>query len=157
MNVLVVAYGNPLRGDDGIAWRIADELQALALDSVNVFRVHQLTPELAETVSEAEVVIFLDAATDGIPGDLRCDPALPQPERTRFWHHVTPEELLALSRNLYAHTPHSYLVTVYGERFDHADALSDSVTNAIPRALALLRELVRKETETLRAMEAVSA
>jgi hydrogenase maturation protease len=155
MSALVIAYGNPLRGDDGIAWRVADGLRGSVPDNVRILCVHQLTPELAEAVSEAEVVIFLDAAADGTPGDLRCTPALPQSGRTRFWHHITPEELLALSENLYSRSPRSYLMTVQGERFDHSDVLSQTTTNAIPRALSLLRELIRQGTQP--SMETVTA
>ena len=155
MRALVIAYGNPLRGDDGIAWRIADELRSIAPNNVRVLTVHQLAPELAEAVSEAEMVIFLDAAANGTPGNLHCTPALSQPERIRFWHHITPQELLALSENLYARKPHSYLMTVYGERFEHGDVLSDAVADAIPRALALVNELIRQGTQ--RALDTVPA
>src|SRR5579862_9528285 len=50
--ILIIAYGNPLRCDDGIAWRAADALaQKLSDSDVEIVRLHQLAPELAETIS----------------------------------------------------------------------------------------------------------
>jgi hydrogenase maturation protease len=69
--VLIVGYGNPLRGDDGLGWHAAEALRA-ALPEAEILAVHQLTPELAEDASRAELVIFLDAAETGAPGEWRC-------------------------------------------------------------------------------------
>ena len=71
--VLIVAYGNPMRSDDGLAWHAADKLEGKYSPSeVEILRVHQLAPELAENVSRSEAVIFVDAAmadgANGIPG-----------------------------------------------------------------------------------------
>ena len=65
--------GNPLRGDDGVGWRVAEAVAAALPDAVaDVLTVHQLTPELAEPISRAERVIFIDAAAEGKPGAVRC-------------------------------------------------------------------------------------
>ena len=56
--VLIVAYGNPLRSDDGVGWVVAEELRrSLALPEVEVLRLQQLLPEVAESLSRAETVI----------------------------------------------------------------------------------------------------
>lgn len=53
--VLVLGYGNPLRSDDGLGWRVAVELfRANASVDVLVLPCHQLTPDLAETASLVE-------------------------------------------------------------------------------------------------------
>lgn len=65
-HILVVAYGNPLRGDDGLAWRAADLLEQGELTPrIEVVRLHQLTPEVAETVRSRDAVIFVDATLLG--------------------------------------------------------------------------------------------
>jgi Ni,Fe-hydrogenase maturation factor len=56
VRTLVVAIGNSLRADDGVAHRVADLLTGLTLR-----RVHQLTPELAAEMQQADMVVFLDA------------------------------------------------------------------------------------------------
>ncbi|MGB8912139.1 MAG: hydrogenase maturation protease, partial [Candidatus Sulfotelmatobacter sp.] len=71
--VLIVAYGNPLRSDDGVGWIVADDLrQRLASSNVEVLQLTQLLPEVAESISRADTVIFVDASCEGEPGELRC-------------------------------------------------------------------------------------
>jgi Ni,Fe-hydrogenase maturation factor len=46
--ILIVAYGNPMRCDDGVAWRAADALETNSCGgNVEILRRHQLAPELA--------------------------------------------------------------------------------------------------------------
>jgi hypothetical protein len=78
-HLLVIAYGNPLRCDDGIAWQAAEELKRELPDSAEIIYVHQLTPELAENASRAHTVIFLDAARNGAAGHVSCQSVSPQP------------------------------------------------------------------------------
>jgi hydrogenase maturation protease len=60
--ILIIGYGNPLKSDDGLGWHAAQELsRELTPPGVKVIRAHQLTPELAEEASTAELVLFIDA------------------------------------------------------------------------------------------------
>src|SRR5436190_12555441 len=61
---LVIACGNPLRGDDGVARVAGERLIALQLTEVRVLTVHQLMPELIEDIKKAARVLFLDAGID---------------------------------------------------------------------------------------------
>src|ERR1035438_8523471 len=59
--VLILAYGNPLRGDDAFGWRVAERLLELPPDpSVEILRLHQLTPELMDPLSRADLALFID-------------------------------------------------------------------------------------------------
>jgi len=70
---LIIGYGSPLRGDDGLGWAVAGQLAAHIPDeSVEIRVVHQLTPELVEPISEAELVIFVDASREGPVGKWSC-------------------------------------------------------------------------------------
>src|SRR5919198_4121190 len=83
--VLVVGYGSSLRGDDGLGWHAAALLAAdPRLAGAEVLARHQLTPELAEDVSRAALVVLVDARADGggAPGEVavrRGGPAGPPP------------------------------------------------------------------------------
>lgn len=61
VDYLVIGYGNTLRSDDGVGYRIAETVAQWNLTSVRSLSVQQLTPELAETMSHAKTVIFVDA------------------------------------------------------------------------------------------------
>lgn len=148
--VLIIAYGNPLRSDDGVAWRAADELEKqITGGDVEVRRCHQLSPELAESASRFEGVIFIDAAAagEGQPGEVRCAP-IGLPEGRVFSHHLSPASLIALARQLYGATPRGFSVTLTGKCFDHGEALSAAVAAALPALVARVQVLVRQLTSS---------
>jgi hydrogenase maturation protease len=140
-NILVIAYGNPLRCDDGIAWHAAEELKRVLPSSAQVICVHQLTPELAESASRAELVIFLDAATNGKPGDVVCQPLKAEKGEPRFSHHHTPQGILAVCEQLYSANPRCFLLTLHGKRFEHGDVFSPAAVHAVARAVELVTNL----------------
>jgi len=149
-DALVIAYGNPLRGDDGAAWIVADQLSSMVRDSVHVLRVHQLSPELADLAHDKKLVIFVDASADEQADGVRCTPVAAKPRTASFWHHIDPEEILALSLALYAKSPQGFLITLCGEQFNHGFALSPSIENAIPKAVTEIRTLLTSNGFLLR-------
>jgi hydrogenase maturation protease len=143
-NTLVLGYGNPLRGDDGVGWQAAILVAKELEGQVDVLARHQLTPELAEALSQVERVVFIDAACEGTPGEVCCR----QLESTggdgqSFTHHVAPADLLATAQTLYGHAPVGYLVTVNGASFGYTEALSPLVSAALPEVLAQVKAIVQ--------------
>ncbi len=143
--ILILAYGNPLRGDDGIGWHVADRLRTrLTQEEVEILSVHQLTPDMAERIHLTDAVIFIDAATSGVPGEIHCATLVACSSRARFSHELSPAAVLGLARDLYGATPHAHLLTVTGESFAHGSALSAPVAGAIPRLLTEVERLARE-------------
>ncbi len=140
--VLVIAYGNPLRSDDGLALRAAEELERASLPDLEVVRAHQLTPELAEQLTRIEGVVFVDAAQDGEPGTLRCGPVTPEPGVIRFSHQLTPQQLLSLADTLYGARPKAFYVSITGKSFAHGEGLTPEIAVRIPELVARLTALV---------------
>jgi hydrogenase maturation protease len=145
LQILILAYGNPLRGDDGVAWRAAEELSGrFAASEVEVVCTHQLTPEMAEKVSWADAVIFLDAAEDGQTGEVSCNRLVEPFGEVRFSHQLSPVAILALAKQLYGASPRAYSVTLTGQCFDHGDTLSSVVETALPCFVAKVDALVHQ-------------
>jgi hydrogenase maturation protease len=143
--VLIVAYGSPLRSDDGVGWVVADELhRRLASPEVEVVRLQQLLPEVAESVSRVETAIFVDASRDGDPGDIRCQPVAAPPARIQFSHQLSPAEVLGLASQLYGATPQALCVTLAGECFEHGEGLSEKVAARLPLLAAAAEQLTKK-------------
>ncbi|MFN8530147.1 MAG: hydrogenase maturation protease [Anaerolineae bacterium] len=101
---LVIGYGSPLRSDDTIGPRAATALGELHPDW-DVITAVQLTPELAEPISRAARVIFIDAAVGEPPGAVRCEAVVPAALEHGFTHHATPSSLLASAAELYNRAP----------------------------------------------------
>ena len=75
--VLVVGYGNELRGDDAAGPRVAAAVAALGLQNVRVRILHQLTPELSEEISRARAVVFADASVGAVGAEVQVVPLEP--------------------------------------------------------------------------------
>jgi hydrogenase maturation protease len=135
---LVLACGNPLRGDDGVSWRIGRMMQQRPpMIGLTVVVSQQLLPEHAIAVSTADLVVFVDCSAVIPPGTVstvRLHPAESLPRI--FTHSLAPSSLLRLALDLYAHAPtQAVAVTVGGESFALKDRLSMAVEMALPKAL----------------------
>lgn len=146
--VLVIGYGNPLRSDDGFGWCAAQRLaSALQYPDLELIARQQLTAELAETASHCELVIFVDAARDLRPREMRCervavDPNRPRQDSACFTHFLTPGSLLAWAATLYDAFPEAYCISVGGECFAEGDSLTPSMRAAFEPLLTQVRSLI---------------
>jgi hydrogenase maturation protease len=130
--VLVVGYGNALRGDDGVGPRVAELLAAgEQLPGARIEARHQLTPELAEDIAAARLVVLVDAASDGAPGHV-CVSEIVARGQSIGSHAIDPADLVDLAQRLYGHTPPVVLVSVGVEQFEVGAALSPAVASALP-------------------------
>lgn len=153
-HVLIIGYGNPLRGDDGVGIHVAallageqEEAAALHDPGVAVLACHQLTPELAPRVAAADRLILVDARAGGEPGALieqTLAPLSPSDAAasSTLTHHLDPAGLLAAAQILYGKAPSAVLLTVCGESFDYGEALSPRVAAALPRVLAAIEKWI---------------
>ncbi len=143
--VLVIGIGNPLRSDDGLGWSVAEQLpQQLLTANLQVLKVHQLTPELAEAISEMDLAVFVDAGAHGAPGTLTVEPVSVSEADLRFSHDVTPATVLQMSRTLYGKAPLAYLLCVAGKTFEHGESLSSEMAAAVPQVIEKIHELMEK-------------
>ena len=146
--ILVIGYGNPLCGDDGIGPHVVERIAAEAHDAtdppIEYLALRQLTPELVEPISRAETVIFVDAAVGTPPGQIACaelSASLSKVDSSpgAFTHHVNAVMLVESARFLYNQCPTAYLYTVTGESFDVGSSFSPTVELAVPRLLDELK------------------
>ncbi|MBZ5618283.1 MAG: hydrogenase maturation protease [Acidobacteriia bacterium] len=137
-HLLIIGYGNPLLGDDAAGYQAAERLRlTLTGPDVEILAVHQLTPELADPISRAARVIFIDAAATGDPGAIQQRPIDSSQDPGGFTHHATPSALLALAKALYGADPRAVLITVAGLDFGIGMELSAPVQQALDRLVWL--------------------
>lgn len=142
--VLIIGYGNPLRGDDGIGWCAANELaSAVRDDRVKIVACIQLTPDLAEEIAGVDRVIFIDASIDLGAGQLRVDRLTQDTCGEESWtHHFDPRSLLLCAQVLYGRSPEALMISMGGESFDCRDELSPAVRARFPSLIARVREAI---------------
>jgi hydrogenase maturation protease len=112
--ILVIGYGNTLRRDDGVGPSVADAIAALAPPGVRALACPLLTPELADPISRASVVIFVDAAVDA-PREVQMRKLAPADTSQIMAHAASPATLLALARDVFGHAPEAWLLTIPAE------------------------------------------
>ena len=142
-SVLVLGYGNPLRGDDGFGWHVAEILEGEYRndDRVQVIPCHQLTPDLAETMSHFGTVVFVDVSCDQMEEVVRCQHLVPEVPGTTFTHHVSPSTLLITCEVLYGRLPKAYVVSIAGRSFGLGEEMSPDVRSGIPGAIDRIRRI----------------
>lgn len=148
--ILVIGYGNVLRGDDGVGQQAALAVESWKLPNVQVRAVHQLLPELAEPLSHADLAIFVDAAqafadADRSPGrmyEAALDPADARPPASGMAHTSSPESLLAMAEQLYGARPRAVMLSIPVERFEFGEALSPEALRGLAAVLRRIRALI---------------
>jgi hydrogenase maturation protease len=141
--VLVLGYGNPLRSDDGLGWQVAVQFfRTNQSPDVEVLPCHQLTPELAEPISKAGTVLFIDCARDQAPGEFRCEELHGQTGSVSLTHDLSPKALLDLAAQLYGSCPRAFLLTICGGCFATGESLSASVSRQLPKLKERVHELI---------------
>ena len=148
--ILVIAYGNRDRQDDGAGWHILSQVAAqLSLQapelpgewtesedgSLRLLYLYQLLPELAEDLIDYGQIIFVDAHNSPELPNLVFEPVSPAWVHSAFTHHLSIGELLAITQTLYARCPAAWLLSVRGYAFEFSQELSPQ-TQALARQAA---------------------
>lgn len=137
--VLVIGYGNTLRGDDGVGPRVAEAVGNLRLPGVRTLICPLLTPELADPISRAEKVIFVDAAVDVSPG-VQWRKLRPYVSSQIMAHAADPRTMLALARDVFGHAPEAWWLTIPAVDLGFHEEFSPAVQRNVGMAVGKIRE-----------------
>jgi hydrogenase maturation protease len=137
--VLVIGYGNTLRGDDAVGVHAA-ELIAKRHPEIICICVHQLMPELAEQIAECDTVFFIDAQEDITETNVQLVMPNVEADQPRT-HFISPQSLLALSQQLYQHLPSkAYVVGIPASQFEFSEELSTQTELAMHHCVELVEK-----------------
>lgn len=127
---LLVAAGNTLRRDDGVAHAVAGAFE-------DALHVHQLNPELAAEIAACDNVVFLDAAIDA--DDVTVEPVGPDEGSEPLTHASTPARVAALSRELFGFKGTAWVCRLPVEDMSAGEGLSPRARQSADRAIHLIR------------------
>jgi len=140
--ILVIGYGNPGRGDDGLAPSLAERLERLELPGVKVESDYQLTVEHAAMAAEADIVVFADAARDA-ESLFYLKPVGSAHGRGFSTHSLSPGEVLLLAQSCFKAEPQGYLLGMKATSMDQfEERLSEVAAAALEAALARLLQFI---------------
>ena len=143
--ILLHAYGNPGRGDDGLGNEFIKEIERwIAENNVHVIETdssYQLNIEDASVIAEFDIVIFVDASKAEIESHSFTQI---QPEATQSFttHSLSLSSLLALCIELYGHSPLVYLLQIKGYQWEFGEGLSTDASKNLENALEFAKSIV---------------
>jgi hydrogenase maturation protease len=139
---LVIGYGNTLRADDGVGPRVAEAVEALHLSGVRTMTCQQLSPEHADPISQADNVIFVDASIDD-PQEVLFRELDPSETSQLMAHAADPCTMLALSRDVFGHTPRAWWLTIPATNLEFSETLSPQTQRGLTEAVQKIQQLCR--------------
>jgi len=157
---LVAAFGNVYRRDDGAGRAVVNALREQLgrpplgpLDDgfddlgyrVDTVVLHQLVPELAETVANYDLVIMVDAHVAGLPEPLHQERIEAQYQASTFVSHLTaPGTVLKLAHGMAGRVPDGELISLRGHDFDFGEGLSPQTAALVPLAVERVQALIEE-------------
>jgi hydrogenase maturation protease len=141
---LVIGYGNTLRSDDGVGQIVATEVESWQIPSVESHSLHQLTPEIAETLANSDYAIFIDACPVTEIGEtVQIYPIEPIDSHNFSLGHISnPRSLLALTKAIYNYAPEACAIAIPAVNFDLGETLSPIAKNGMNQALQQIQNLI---------------
>lgn len=156
MKTIVIGLGNPILGDDGVGWRVAEKV-ASQLDPDLQVEVECLSLggiSLMEHLIGYDQVILIDAlVADEEPGSIRVSNLDDLPNFAAFHtasdHDTSLQNALKLGRDLGAHLPQEVIVVgiVIRRVLDFSEELSPPVEKAIMDAVPIVTEFVMQKSQ----------
>ena len=150
---LVLGLGNPIRGDDGVGWRVVEVVQAKLAQTERV-EVDTLAGgglNLMERLVGYDRAIVVDAMQSGLePGSVQVFPleALDNPSAGHLGstHETNLFSALEIGRGLGAHLPPPggvMIVSIEAQPvFEFSEQLSPLVAQAVPKAAQKVMDLL---------------
>lgn len=140
--ILVLGYGNELRGDDALGPLAARAIASWGLSGLHVRDLHQLTPELAEPLAAAQMALFIDASQQLPAESPLAAQQLSAGGPPIAGHAAGPQNLLRLATQLYGTCPIAYLIAIPASSFDFGAPLSPGAACGLAEALRLARAMI---------------
>jgi len=158
LKTLVVGLGNPILGDDGAGWKIAEQLQISGdlPEGVDVVCLALGGISLMEALEGYQKAILIDAivthqAPIGAVSNFYLD-SMQNPFSGHLFstHDTSLHDALRIGRDLGVSLPKDIqVVAIEAERvYDFSEELSPAVLAAVPQAVEVIRQLLEADAKS---------
>ncbi len=162
MKTLVVGLGNPILGDDGVGWKIAEQVQkqlrpdpCVEIECLSLGGI-----SLMEHLIGYDRAILIDAFSLDEPiGSILALKLSDLPNYSAFHttntHDTSLQNALEFGRSLGAQLPEDVMVVGIATKqiYDFSEELSPPVAEAVPQAVRIVIDLLRQTTHAIRQHE----
>jgi hydrogenase maturation protease len=143
-DIVVIAYGDPFRGDDAVGHKIAERIVQWGLPDVCVVATNRLTSELSEALSRAHLAVFVHAAPPSRSEEVQLRALDPCPSKVTSAHIEDPCALLSITQATYGRYPYAWWMTVPAVNFDFGQTLSPEAEHGMGVALERIHHLIEE-------------
>ncbi len=144
--ILIYGYGNPGRQDDGLGNFFIDKVQewanAQGLTNIMFDSNYQLNIEDAAEISDKDIVIFVDASTEGIESFL-LDEITPDAKVEFSMHAVSASYVVHLCNDIYDKTPKSFLLHIKGYEWAFKEGITKKALVNFDKAFEYIKPLLQ--------------
>jgi hydrogenase maturation protease len=149
VRLVVFAWGNEARGDDGFGPAIADHLAGHRPD-IPCITDDQLQLEHALDLKDCDLALFVDAGR-GTPAPFSFQETFARGGLAHTSHALSPEALLGVAERIGVTPPPAYVLCIAGVDFELGAPLSDTGRSHLAAATEFLdRLLARQDVATWR-------
>lgn len=146
--ILVYGYGNPGRQDDGLGAVLIDMLddwlEENQMKNIETDCNYQLNIEDAASISDKELVIFVDASQEEIDHFSFTKIEASDAKVEFSMHAVSPSFVLDLCNKIYNKNPEAYLLHIAGYEWDFKEVLTENAKQNLKLAFEYLTQYLRK-------------
>jgi len=158
--LLVLAVGNPSRGDDALGPLLLERLQQssqAALGDVELLTDFQLQIEHALDLEGRQAVLFVDAARPGAACGATLTPIQAAPSTPPASHALSPQAVLQVATQLAGEAPPAWQLAIEGAQFALGEGLSPMAEHHLTLALALAQQWLQSKRPSAATPRSVSA
>lgn len=154
MKTLVVGLGNPILGDDGVGWKVAETVMRClpSGSSVDIECLSLGGISLMEHLIGYQCAILIDAfAQEGPVGSILVLKLGDLPNYSAFHttsaHDTSLQDAIRLGRSLGAELPEDITLVgiAIGKIYDFSEELSPPVAKAVPQAAQVVLDLLEQK------------
>ena len=154
MKTLIVGLGNPILGDDGVGWKVAEKIeqQFPPVHCVAVDRLSLGGISLMEHLIGYDRAILIDAfASDEDLGSIHVMKLNDMPHYSAFHiasaHDISLQNAIEIGKSLGAYLPEDIMVIGIATRhiYDFSEELSPPVADAMPQVVKIVVDLLKQD------------
>ncbi len=146
--LIILAWGNASRGDDGVGPILAKRLTEMKLDKLVVIEDLQLNIEHLLDLQSHIPVLFVDASYQ-VNAGYRLNKIFSESDNSISTHSVSPKALLNLfEKTLRKTAPAAYMLHVSGSQYELGQPISSNTQTAIEQSWEFLHQLLNTPCQT---------
>ena len=144
---LMLAVGNPSRGDDALGPLLLERLRDAGIEAagdVELLSDHQLQIENALDLQGRQAVLFVDAARSGTCAGFSLNPIVPDAVASPFTHALGAPALLEVTARVAGAAPPAWQLAIEGKSFGLGEALSPLASRHLEAAVDAAQDWLRQ-------------